>query len=232
MIPHQSQTLRLRGPKMTHNRFLSGWTFVLSLAQSRICYFWTSVRGSLVPHQWGFFVKKTSTTHNLQKVVLKNISPVDVYWNFCLTFGGQETPTHMALQRNDQNDMFSPLSEVLRQPKYNLHYLRLVSCSDIIHQPVPGMLEFHSKWAPGWGCQVPVHNFETLKVLPAEVVVGKLSSYRKLLEGALLCFDHQPEVDTTVLGRVPSRKVGWNLCVKAWVTPNLNYRPWCYGTAT
>uniref|UniRef100_A0A671FAF7 NLR family pyrin domain containing 2 n=1 Tax=Rhinolophus ferrumequinum TaxID=59479 RepID=A0A671FAF7_RHIFE len=68
-------------------------------------------------------------TCNLQKVVLKNISPADAYRNLCIIFGGHKTLTHLTLQGNDQNDMLPPLCEVLRHPKCHLQYLRLVSCS-------------------------------------------------------------------------------------------------------
>ncbi|KAM8964019.1 NACHT, LRR and PYD domains-containing protein 2 [Lycaon pictus] len=78
--------------------------------------------------------KITSATHNLQKVVLKNIFPADAYRNFCIAFGGHETLTHLTLQGNDQNDMLPILCEILRHPKCNLQYLRLVSCSATTQQ--------------------------------------------------------------------------------------------------
>uniref|UniRef100_A0A3Q1MRD1 NACHT domain-containing protein n=1 Tax=Bos taurus TaxID=9913 RepID=A0A3Q1MRD1_BOVIN len=65
---------------------------------------------------------------------LKNISPADTYRNFCMAFGGHKTLTHLTLQGNDQNDMLPPLCEVLRNPKCNLQYLRLVSCSATTQQ--------------------------------------------------------------------------------------------------
>ncbi|XP_057566906.1 LOW QUALITY PROTEIN: NACHT, LRR and PYD domains-containing protein 2 [Hippopotamus amphibius kiboko] len=78
--------------------------------------------------------KIAAATSSLQKVVLKNISPADAYRNFCVTFGGQETLTHLTLQGNDQDDMLPPLCEVLRHQKCNLQYLRLVSCSATAQQ--------------------------------------------------------------------------------------------------
>ncbi|XP_019483406.1 PREDICTED: LOW QUALITY PROTEIN: NACHT, LRR and PYD domains-containing protein 2 [Hipposideros armiger] len=69
-----------------------------------------------------------SAACNLQKVVLENIPPADAYQNLCIIFGGHRTLTHLTLQGNDQNDMLPPLCEVLRHPKCNLQYLRLVSC--------------------------------------------------------------------------------------------------------
>nr|XP_020139043.1 NACHT, LRR and PYD domains-containing protein 2 isoform X2 [Microcebus murinus]XP_020139044.1 NACHT, LRR and PYD domains-containing protein 2 isoform X2 [Microcebus murinus]XP_020139045.1 NACHT, LRR and PYD domains-containing protein 2 isoform X2 [Microcebus murinus]XP_020139046.1 NACHT, LRR and PYD domains-containing protein 2 isoform X2 [Microcebus murinus] len=70
-----------------------------------------------------------STTCNLQKVVLKNISPADFYQNFCYALSRHKTLTHLTLQGNDQNDTLPSLCEILRHPKCNLQYLRLVSCS-------------------------------------------------------------------------------------------------------
>ncbi|XP_070242893.1 NACHT, LRR and PYD domains-containing protein 2 [Bos mutus] len=78
--------------------------------------------------------KIASAASSLQKVVLKNISPADTYRNFCMAFGGHKTLTHLTLQGNDQNDMLPPLCEVLRNPKCNLQYLRLVSCSATTQQ--------------------------------------------------------------------------------------------------
>ncbi|XP_058135157.1 NACHT, LRR and PYD domains-containing protein 2 [Dasypus novemcinctus] len=69
-----------------------------------------------------------SATCNLQKVVLKNIFPVDAYQNLCLTFSGQGYLTHLNLQGNDHIDMLPLVCEVLQQPKCNLQYLRLESC--------------------------------------------------------------------------------------------------------
>ncbi|KAM5207515.1 LOW QUALITY PROTEIN: NACHT, LRR and PYD domains-containing protein 2 [Hipposideros larvatus] len=69
-----------------------------------------------------------SAACNLQKVVLENIPPADAYQNLCIIFGGHKALTHLTLQGNDQNDMLPPLCEVLRHPKCNLQYLRLVSC--------------------------------------------------------------------------------------------------------
>ncbi|XP_054444129.1 NACHT, LRR and PYD domains-containing protein 2 [Pteronotus mesoamericanus] len=71
---------------------------------------------------------------NLQKVVLRNISPADAYRNFCTRFGGYETLTHLTLEGNDQHDMLPTLCEVLRHPKCKLQYLRLVSCSATAQQ--------------------------------------------------------------------------------------------------
>uniref|UniRef100_A0A8C0LQ78 NACHT domain-containing protein n=1 Tax=Canis lupus familiaris TaxID=9615 RepID=A0A8C0LQ78_CANLF len=65
---------------------------------------------------------------------LKNIFPADAYRNFCIAFGGHETLTHLTLQGNDQNDMLPILCEILRHPKCNLQYLRLVSCSATTQQ--------------------------------------------------------------------------------------------------
>ncbi|XP_062945986.1 NACHT, LRR and PYD domains-containing protein 2 [Cynocephalus volans] len=70
-----------------------------------------------------------SDTCNLQKAVLKDISPADAYWTFCLSVSGHKTLTHLTLQGNEQNDMLPSLCEVLRHPKCNLQHLRLVSCS-------------------------------------------------------------------------------------------------------
>ncbi|XP_014649689.1 PREDICTED: NACHT, LRR and PYD domains-containing protein 2 [Ceratotherium simum simum] len=78
--------------------------------------------------------KIASATCNLQKVVLKNISPPDAYRNFCIAFDGHETLTHLTLQGNDQDDMLPPLCMVLRHPKCNLQYLSLVSCSATTQQ--------------------------------------------------------------------------------------------------
>ncbi|KAB0351488.1 hypothetical protein FD754_016345, partial [Muntiacus muntjak] len=78
--------------------------------------------------------KIASVASSLQKVVLKNISPADAYRNFCMAFGGHKSLTHLTLQGNDQNDMLPPLCEVLRNPKCNLQYLRLVSCSATTQQ--------------------------------------------------------------------------------------------------
>ncbi|XP_053461980.1 NACHT, LRR and PYD domains-containing protein 2 isoform X2 [Nycticebus coucang] len=75
-----------------------------------------------------------SATCNLQKVVLKNISPADVYQSFCLTFSHNNTLTNLTLQGNDQDDTFPSLCEVLRHPKCNLQYLRLASCSATTQQ--------------------------------------------------------------------------------------------------
>ncbi|KAM5297443.1 NACHT, LRR and PYD domains-containing protein 2 [Glossophaga mutica] len=73
--------------------------------------------------------KIASATCNLQKVVLRNISPADAYQNICTHFVGYETLTHLTLEGNDQDDMLPTLCELLRHPKCNLQYLRLVSCS-------------------------------------------------------------------------------------------------------
>ncbi|XP_066122737.1 NACHT, LRR and PYD domains-containing protein 2 [Saccopteryx bilineata] len=73
--------------------------------------------------------KITSATCNLQKVVLRNISPPDAYRNFCVVFAGYQALTHLTLQGNDQNDMLPLLCGVLRHPKCSLQYLRLISCS-------------------------------------------------------------------------------------------------------
>ncbi|XP_039713097.1 NACHT, LRR and PYD domains-containing protein 2 [Pteropus medius] len=80
------------------------------------------------------YEKIASATHNLQKVVLKNISPADAYQKFCIIFRGHKTLTHLTLQGNDQNNMLPSLCEVLRHPKCNLKYLRLVSCSATTQQ--------------------------------------------------------------------------------------------------
>ncbi|XP_036894030.1 NACHT, LRR and PYD domains-containing protein 2 [Sturnira hondurensis] len=73
--------------------------------------------------------KIVSAACNLQKVVLRNISPADAYQNICTCFGGYKTLTHLTLEGNDQNDMLPTLCEILRHRKCNLQYLRLVSCS-------------------------------------------------------------------------------------------------------
>uniref|UniRef100_A0A2K6GCG9 NLR family pyrin domain containing 2 n=1 Tax=Propithecus coquereli TaxID=379532 RepID=A0A2K6GCG9_PROCO len=70
-----------------------------------------------------------STTCYLQKVVLKDISPADFCQNFCLALRRHKTLTHLTLQGNNQNDTLPSLCEILRHPKCNLQYLRLVSCS-------------------------------------------------------------------------------------------------------
>ncbi|XP_023364465.1 NACHT, LRR and PYD domains-containing protein 2 [Otolemur garnettii] len=75
-----------------------------------------------------------SATCNLQKVVLKNVSPADVYQNFCFTFIHNETLTNLTLQGNDQDDAFPSLCEILRHPKCNLQYLSLTSCSATTQQ--------------------------------------------------------------------------------------------------
>ncbi|XP_035869419.1 NACHT, LRR and PYD domains-containing protein 2 [Phyllostomus discolor] len=78
--------------------------------------------------------KIASATCHLQTVVLRNISPMDAYRNICTCFGGYETLTHLTLEGNDQNDMLPTLCEILRHPKCNLQYLRLVSCSATTEQ--------------------------------------------------------------------------------------------------
>ncbi|XP_069314106.1 NACHT, LRR and PYD domains-containing protein 2-like [Eulemur rufifrons] len=70
-----------------------------------------------------------STTCNLQKVGLKDISPADFYQNFCHALSRHKSLTYLTLQGNDQNDMLPSLCEILRHPECNLQYLRLVSCS-------------------------------------------------------------------------------------------------------
>ncbi|XP_069408092.1 NACHT, LRR and PYD domains-containing protein 2 isoform X3 [Ovis canadensis] len=78
----------------------------------------------------GIFLDSDSALESGTQVEsLKNISPADTYQNFCMAFGGHKTLTHLTLQGNDQNDMLPPLCEVLRNPRCNLKYLRLVSCS-------------------------------------------------------------------------------------------------------
>ncbi|XP_008063283.1 NACHT, LRR and PYD domains-containing protein 2, partial [Carlito syrichta] len=76
----------------------------------------------------------TSATCNLQKVILKNISPADAYRDFCQTFSGHETLTHLTLHGNDRDNVLPSLCEVLRHPGCRLQYLRLVSCSATAEQ--------------------------------------------------------------------------------------------------
>ncbi|XP_029780251.1 NACHT, LRR and PYD domains-containing protein 2 [Suricata suricatta] len=72
--------------------------------------------------------KIASATHNLQKVVLRNVSPVGAYRDFCAVVGGHETLTHLTLQGNDQDDLLPVLCDILRRPTCHLQCLRLVSC--------------------------------------------------------------------------------------------------------
>ena len=76
-----------------------------------------------------------SATCNLQKIVLKNISPADAYENFCLIFGGHETPTHLALQEDYQNYILSPLCEVFRHTISGRYIVLTQLISELISPP-------------------------------------------------------------------------------------------------
>ncbi|XP_023592135.1 NACHT, LRR and PYD domains-containing protein 7 [Trichechus manatus latirostris] len=66
---------------------------------------------------------------NLQKVVIKNVSPVEAYRDFCLAVIGKRTLTHLILEGSVHSEkMLLLLREALRHTKCNLQYLRLGSC--------------------------------------------------------------------------------------------------------
>ncbi|XP_054444130.1 NACHT, LRR and PYD domains-containing protein 2-like [Pteronotus mesoamericanus] len=78
----------------------------------------------------------TRTSCHLQKVVIKNVSPVDAYRDFCLAFIGKKTLTHLTLEGGAHGDtmLLLLLCEALKHRTCNLQYLRLGSCSDILPQ--------------------------------------------------------------------------------------------------
>uniref|UniRef100_G3U3P8 NACHT domain-containing protein n=1 Tax=Loxodonta africana TaxID=9785 RepID=G3U3P8_LOXAF len=69
-------------------------------------------------------------TCNLQKVVIKNVSPVDAYRDFCLALVGKTTLTHLILEGSVHSEkMLLLLYEALRHSKCNLQFLRIEMCS-------------------------------------------------------------------------------------------------------
>ncbi|XP_006868365.1 PREDICTED: NACHT, LRR and PYD domains-containing protein 2-like [Chrysochloris asiatica] len=66
-----------------------------------------------------------SKTHNLQKVVLNNISPAKAYEDFCAAFCNQKTLTHLTLQSSGQDTLPSLCSQIVTYPGSSLQYLRL-----------------------------------------------------------------------------------------------------------
>ncbi|XP_037015737.2 NACHT, LRR and PYD domains-containing protein 2-like [Artibeus jamaicensis] len=78
----------------------------------------------------------TRAACHLQKVVIKNICPVDAYRDFCLAFVGKKTLTHLTLEGGAHSNtmLLLLLCEVLKHKTCNLQYLRLGSCSDILPQ--------------------------------------------------------------------------------------------------
>ncbi|KAF6078829.1 NLR family pyrin domain containing 7 [Phyllostomus discolor] len=78
----------------------------------------------------------TRTTCHLQKVVIKNVSPVDAYGDFCLAFIGKKTLTHLTLEGGAHSNtmLLLLLCEALKHRTCNLRYLRLGSCCDILPQ--------------------------------------------------------------------------------------------------
>ncbi|KAK1329713.1 hypothetical protein QTO34_009896 [Cnephaeus nilssonii] len=78
----------------------------------------------------------TRVTCNLQKVVIKNVSPVHAYRDFCLALVGKKTLTHLILEGSVHCDsmLLLLLCEALKHRRCNLQYLRLGSCSDFTHQ--------------------------------------------------------------------------------------------------
>ncbi|XP_054566046.1 NACHT, LRR and PYD domains-containing protein 2 [Eptesicus fuscus] len=78
----------------------------------------------------------TRVTCNLQKVVIKNVSPVHAYRDFCLALVGKKTLTHLILEGSIHCDsmLLLLLCEALKHRRCNLQYLRLGSCSDFTHQ--------------------------------------------------------------------------------------------------
>ncbi|KAM8791811.1 NACHT, LRR and PYD domains-containing protein 2-like [Rhynchonycteris naso] len=78
----------------------------------------------------------TRVTCHLRKVVIKNVSPMDAYWDFCLAFIGKKTLTQLSLEGSFHGDkmLVLLLCEALKHRRCSLQYLRLGSCSDITQQ--------------------------------------------------------------------------------------------------
>ncbi|XP_036894032.1 NACHT, LRR and PYD domains-containing protein 7-like, partial [Sturnira hondurensis] len=78
----------------------------------------------------------TRATCHLQKVVIKNVCPVDAYRDFCLAFIGKKSLTHLTLEggAHSNTKLLLLLCEALKHRTCNLQYLRLGSCSDILPQ--------------------------------------------------------------------------------------------------
>ncbi|XP_036288422.1 NACHT, LRR and PYD domains-containing protein 7 [Pipistrellus kuhlii] len=78
----------------------------------------------------------TRVTCALQKVVIKNVHPVNAYRDFCLALVGKETLTHLVLEGGIHCDhmLLLLLCEALRHRKCKLQYLRLGSCFDFTQQ--------------------------------------------------------------------------------------------------
>ncbi|KAM4825016.1 NACHT, LRR and PYD domains-containing protein 2 [Thomomys bottae] len=69
------------------------------------------------------------TASNLQKVVLKNISPAGTQHSLCSCLSGSEALMDLTLQGPSQEDLLPLLCQILRHPKCSLKDLRLGYCS-------------------------------------------------------------------------------------------------------
>ncbi|XP_017658519.1 NACHT, LRR and PYD domains-containing protein 7 [Nannospalax galili] len=79
----------------------------------------------------------TSVSCCLQKVVIRDISPMTVYRDICLALIGKKTLTHLTLVGRVQESktlLLLLLGEMMKHKKCNLQFLRLGSCSASIHQ--------------------------------------------------------------------------------------------------
>ncbi|XP_036894031.1 NACHT, LRR and PYD domains-containing protein 7-like [Sturnira hondurensis] len=68
----------------------------------------------------------TRATCHLQKVVIKNVCPVDAYRDFCLAFIGKKSLTHLTLEGGAHSNtmLLLLLCEALKHRTCNLQYLR------------------------------------------------------------------------------------------------------------
>ncbi|CAO2627300.1 NACHT, LRR and PYD domains-containing protein 2 [Lemmus lemmus] len=76
------------------------------------------------------YTKLSSAPRHLQKVVLKNISPADVYKKLCLIFTGYITLSHLTLKGDDMSTVLPPLGGLVKNSLCNLKYLSVSSCPD------------------------------------------------------------------------------------------------------
>ncbi|KAM5236277.1 NACHT, LRR and PYD domains-containing protein 7-like [Ctenodactylus gundi] len=74
----------------------------------------------------------TQATCSLQKVIIKNVSPVEAYQDICLALVSKETLTHLTVEGCEQEDetmLMLALGEILKYGRCSLQQLRVVSCS-------------------------------------------------------------------------------------------------------
>ncbi|XP_070258600.1 NACHT, LRR and PYD domains-containing protein 2-like [Myotis yumanensis] len=113
---------------------LCRWTELCSVLSSNENLTFLEVSQSFLSHSSVRILCEqiTRVTCNLQKVVIKNVSPVHAYRDFCLALVGKKTLTHLILEGSIHCDnmLLLLLCEALKHRRCNLQYLRLGSCSD------------------------------------------------------------------------------------------------------